>query len=187
MKRIPNLLTIFRGVATLAIIALFFSAVPDRYVYVYILFILAALSDFFDGALARRWGIVTDFGIVFDPLFDKILVLTLIVLVYPLGIVSPLILLILFLRDISTDALKNYLMSKGVMTPAVITAKYKTALQLLMLNFILLSLAWSQIPYMALLAEISGWAAVIFSLHSGGVYLNKFIAFTRGETTSSSQ
>ena len=178
-RHVPNAITIFRGVAALFIITLFLSFIKERFVAAYVLFICAALSDFLDGYLARRWKVVSDFGAVFDPLFDKLLVLSLIVLIYPFDIVPPAILLILLVRDVSTDALKNYMLSHGTVTPAIYTAKLKTASQFLMFNFALIALAWPQVPYMKLVATLTGFVAVFFSLWSGSVYLRRFIAFTR--------
>ncbi|OGG53548.1 CDP-diacylglycerol--glycerol-3-phosphate 3-phosphatidyltransferase [Candidatus Kaiserbacteria bacterium RIFCSPLOWO2_12_FULL_53_8] len=187
LNSIPNALTIFRGVATLLIVILFYSTFPERYIIAYSLFVLAALSDYFDGYLARRWKVISDFGVVCDPLFDKILVLTLIILLYASNIVAPFILLILFVRDITTDALKNYLLAQGILTPAIYSAKIKTAAQFLMLNFMLLALAFPFIPYMNTAATVFGVIAVIFSLWSAVFYVKRFIALTKKKTASSTQ
>ena len=186
-KNIPNALTLFRGLATLLIVVLLYSSLEERWAIAYVLFLLAALSDYLDGYLARRWGVTSDFGIVCDPLFDKVLVLTLILLLYTSNVVSPLILLILFVRDITTDALKNYLLAQGIFTPAIYSAKIKTVAQMVMLNFILLALAFPAIPWFPSAATLSGVVAMIFSLWSGGSYVKRFIALTRKKATSSIQ
>jgi len=178
-KQIPNLLTIFRGLAALAIIALFFVPTGWNFWAAYILFVLAAITDYLDGWLARKWNAVSDFGVVFDPLFDKILVLSLLLLIYPLRIVPPIIIILLFLRDISTDVMKNYLLARGKPTPAVKTAKIKTACQMGMLHFVLLALALPQTPYLQAIAIALGAIAVIFSLASGTAYTRRLIAFFR--------
>lgn len=176
---VPNILTIFRGVAAFLIIMLFLSFIKERLITAYVLFVFAAASDFFDGYLARRWKVTSDFGAVFDPLFDKILVLSLIVLVYPFDIVPPAILLILLVRDISTDALKNYMLAHGVVTPAIYTAKLKTTSQFLMFNFALIALAWPDVPYVKEVATLTGFVAVFFSLWSGSAYVQRFIDFSK--------
>jgi CDP-diacylglycerol---glycerol-3-phosphate 3-phosphatidyltransferase len=178
-KHLPNALTLFRGVATIAIVLLFF--VPDQrnFIAIYIFFLLAALSDYLDGYLARRWSATSNFGVIFDPLFDKLFVFTLIMLLFFSGIVHPLILLILMVRDVVTDVLKYYLLSRGILTPSVFSAKVKTAAQMLMLNFMLLTLAFPALPYMALAAKLSGVVAVIFSTWSGGWYVQRFFTLTR--------
>lgn len=184
---IPNALTLFRGVATIGIIGLFFVPVPWRFTAIFVLFILACLSDFLDGRLARKWGVVSDFGAVFDPLFDKVLILSLILLIFPFMLIHPFILLILFLRDLTTDVFKNYLLAHGTTTPAIMTAKVKTALQMLMLGLVLFHMAAPFIPYTLLVANIVGIFAVIFSLWSGYVYVRRGLSFMNRAATSSDQ
>ncbi|HWO07044.1 MAG TPA: CDP-diacylglycerol--glycerol-3-phosphate 3-phosphatidyltransferase [Candidatus Paceibacterota bacterium] len=184
---LPNVLTLFRGIATVAIIAVFLSPAPHAFVIAFVLFVFAAISDYLDGYLARRLGVTSEFGAVLDPLFDKVLVISLIVLIYPYDIVPAAVLFILIIRDITTDVLKNYLLKHGVVTPAIYSAKLKTAAQLLMLNFALIALAWPHVPHMALAASATGIAAAAFSLWSGGIYVCRFIAFTSGALKSSTQ
>ena len=176
-KSIPNYLTMFRGVASLIIIVLFFLEFSNKYLIIYILFILAALSDYFDGYLARKWKVITSFGIVFDPLFDKVLVLSLLMLLFPYGIVPGIILIILFLRDITTDAFKNYLLAHQIKTPAIKIAKYKTACQMIMINFMLLYINFYNTKELKTLSLVFGILAVIFSLWSGWIYFKRFWKF----------
>jgi len=182
---IPNALTLFRGVALLGIVALFYSTVEERYVMAYLLFVLAALSDYVDGKLARAWKLESDFGAIFDPLFDKILILSLFIVLVPYSIIHPVIFVILLVRDISTDALRNFLLSRGVVVPAIYTAKLKTVFQMLMVNFALLAVAFPLFTIFVSIAQILGIVAVFFSLWSGSVYVRRFIEFTRKETASS--
>lgn len=178
-KHIPNALTLLRAVGTIGIAILLLSSLENKYLYAYALFIFTALTDFFDGRLARRWGTVSDFGIIFDPLFDKLLVLTLFMLLFPFDIVHPAILLILFMRDIVTDAMRNYLLSRGVVSPAIMTSKLKTVFQMIMINFMLLFLAFPLLPYTQEAAVLSGVIAIALSLWSGGIYTRDLIRFSK--------
>lgn len=180
---IPNVLTLFRGVAAIVIVVLFL--IPHQYsIAIYWLFVLSALTDFFDGYLARKWKVVSDFGVVFDPLFDKILVLSLIFLIYPLNIVWGVFLIILFIRDITTDVFKNYLLAHGVKTPAIYSAKIKTTMQMLMLHFALLYLIFP-VAALSITANVCAGIATIFSLYSGGIYARRFILFMKKSSASS--
>jgi CDP-diacylglycerol--glycerol-3-phosphate 3-phosphatidyltransferase len=182
---IPNILTLLRGVAALVIFVLFF--VPGQHVVaIYWLFLFAVLTDYPDGYLARRWGTVSDFGVVFDPLCDKVLVLGLILLIFPLYIVWAPLLLILFLRDIVTDVFKNYLLSHGVKTPAVYSAKLKTTMQMAMLHFVLLYIIFP-FALIGVIANICAIAATVFSLYSGAIYTRRFINFMMRPNISSSK
>ena len=184
-RQLPNALTLMRGALTLAIALCFFIPFPDRYILAYALFLVAAMSDYVDGVLARRWHVTSDFGAIFDPLFDKILVLSLFILVAPFMIVHPAILVVLLVRDITTDAMRNFQLAKGAVVPAVYSAKWKTVMQLVMLNFILLAIAIPGTAAIAVAAQISGVIAAVLSLWSGAIYTNRFIAFTRANTASS--
>lgn len=183
MKRsLPNILTLARGLGALAIIALFLSGWEQRYAAAYVFFVVSALTDHLDGRLARKWNVVSAFGIVFDPLFDKILVLSLLILIYPLNIIHPAFIMILFIRDLSTDVMKNYLLSNGIKTPAILTAKLKTATQMAMLHFVLLFLVFPKLAFLERIADGFSLFAVLFSLWSGGVYLGKLVDFMKKDT-----
>ena len=127
----------------------------------------------------RRWNVVSDFGIVFDPLFDKLLVLTLILLIYPTHVVWSAILIILFVRDLTTDVFKNYLLAHGIKTPAINSAKWKTAMQMVMINFVLLYLTFPQATYLVPIGNAAGVVAAVLSLWSGWIYTRKFWLFLR--------
>ena len=184
-RQVPNALTLMRGFLTLAIALCFFIPFPDRYTLAYALFLIAAISDYVDGVLARRWHVTSDFGAIFDPLFDKILVLSLFILVTPFMIVHPGILIILLIRDITTDAMRNFQLARGAVVPAVHVAKWKTVMQMVMLNFILLAIAIPGVTALSVAAQVSGVIAVILSLWSGAIYTKRFIAFARANTASS--
>ena len=81
---VPNALTILRGWLTAVMVFLFFLPITDKYLLILILFVTACLTDFLDGRLARRWQIVASFGKIFDPLFDKVLTISLYFLLVPL-------------------------------------------------------------------------------------------------------
>lgn len=182
-QHIPNVLTLSRGVAALAIMVLFL--LPTLHmVAVYWLFIFAIITDNLDGRLARRWNAKSDFGVVFDPLCDKILVLSLILLIYPFHIVWAPLLVILFVRDIVTDVFKNYLLAHGVKTPAIYSAQVKTTMQMFMLHFVLVYMIFP-FALLAVIANIFGVAATVFSLYSGTIYVNRFIRFMKKSSVSS--
>jgi CDP-diacylglycerol---glycerol-3-phosphate 3-phosphatidyltransferase len=169
-RNLPNIITISRGLLTVLMAAIWLSDLDNKYLFVLIIFWLAAISDFFDGWLARKLKSVSPLGSVLDPLFDKILTFTLFLLVFEFAIVPKWMIIVLFLRDIVIDALRSYQYSRGISMPAIMTAKLKTNCQFLMLNFIVLVLAFPAWPYFAPLAYWFGSLAVAFSLWSGTVY-----------------
>ncbi len=185
--QVPNALTLLRGIIAACIAMLLLSSYESRFIAAYVLFVIAAASDYWDGVLARRWRITSDMGAILDPLFDKILVLSLFVLLAPHNIVHPLLFVILLVRDISTDALRNYLLSKGVVVAAIYTAKLKTVAQMAMLHFVLLALALPEIPAFVSIAQVLAVIAVALSLWSGAAYVSRFMAFMKKDAMSSTK
>jgi len=98
-----------------------------KYVIAGVLFIIASLTDFIDGKVARKYNMVTDFGKMIDAISDKILTNTLIVVLACDGLVSPIIAVIIIGRDIIVDSIKMLIGNKGKAVAAIGVAKYKTA------------------------------------------------------------
>ena len=98
-----------------------------RYVISCILFIIASLTDFIDGKVARKYNMVTDFGKMIDAISDKLLTNTLIVVLACENMVDPIIAVIIIGRDIIVDSIKMLIGNKGKAVAAIPIAKYKTA------------------------------------------------------------
>lgn len=155
--KIPNLLTCFRVVAVLA--ALFVTAFFPAYRHaVFWLFVLASLTDFFDGYLARKWHAVSPLGTMLDPIADKLLVA--VVLIYllkftsaPVGAVA-----IIICREIYIAGLREFLALRHITLPVSRGGKWKTALQLIALTLLLLSVTYPT-PYMLVASQylLSAW------------------------------
>ena len=98
-----------------------------RYIIAGVLFIVASLTDFIDGKVARKYNMVTDFGKMIDAISDKILTNTLIVVLACDNMVHPVIAVIIIARDIIVDSIKMLVGNKGKAVAAIGVAKYKTA------------------------------------------------------------
>ena len=98
-----------------------------KYIIAGILFIIASLTDFIDGHVARKYNMVTDFGKMLDAICDKILTNTLIVVLACENMVHPVIAVIIIGRDIIVDSIKMLIGNKGKAVAAIGVAKYKTA------------------------------------------------------------
>ena len=151
MKHIPNLLTVLRLILSLAMFAAFvivtYSGLP-KYAealvrFAVAAFIIAAVTDFFDGWLARRWGVVSVAGAILDPIADKILVcggiLVLIGSGLPLAIVPGGIILF---REFAVSALREVLAPRGIKLPVTFLAKAKTTLQLVAITALMIIWYW---------------------------------------------
>ena len=151
MKHIPNLLTVLRLVLSVAMFAAFvwFAAgAPERYAepliyFILFAFVVAAVTDFFDGWLARRWQVVSVVGAILDPIADKILVCG--ALLGLIAIRAPYALLfggIILFREFSVSALREVLAPRGIKLPVTFLAKIKTTLQLVAIAAMLIIWFW---------------------------------------------
>lgn len=142
---LPNKITMSRIILTIVIITImlfpFESAglelpklfvneslvIDSKYIVVGILFIIASLTDFIDGRLARKRNLVTDFGKMIDAIADKVLVNTVLVILASSGFISPIVPVVIIFRDTIVDSIKMVAGSKGNVVAASKTGKYKTA------------------------------------------------------------
>jgi len=98
-----------------------------KYIIAGIIFVIASLTDFFDGYVARKYNMVTDFGKMVDAISDKLLTNTVLVILACDGMVSPIIAVVIIARDIVVDTIKMLIGNKGKAVAAIKIAKYKTA------------------------------------------------------------
>ena len=135
---LPNVLTLARVLAVPVLMGVL-SAGAD--VSALVLFVVAAVTDFFDGALARRWNQVTQFGQFVDPLADKLLLLGVLVVLQDLGRVSVWIVFLLLSRELAVTTLRVLAMGKGLVVAAGPLGKAKTATQMVGLGALILDRA----------------------------------------------
>ena len=183
MKYVPNALTIGRIVVTPILLALLFWDTLAGQGGALVLFILAAISDYFDGKLARSLGAHSRLGQFLDPMADKVLVLgTFTALAFLIPQVVPWwAVALIALRDVIVTALRMWAESKGRTLRTIPMAKTKTTLQLVFLIGILVMLTARHLP--GILAEIAVWvlqsvipfillmAVVTLTLYTGLWYL----------------
>jgi CDP-diacylglycerol--glycerol-3-phosphate 3-phosphatidyltransferase len=94
------------------------------------LFVLAALTDFVDGYLARRWGQITVFGKLMDPMADKLLVLGCLLMLLNAGLVSPWLVFVLLGRELAVTSLRLLAAADGLVLAARPLGKQKTVFQM---------------------------------------------------------
>lgn len=98
-----------------------------KYIIAGALFIIASITDFIDGKVARKYNMVTDYGKMLDAISDKLLTNTLIIILACENMVSPIIAVIIIGRDIIVDSIKMLIGNKGKVVAAIGVAKLKTA------------------------------------------------------------
>ena len=145
-----------------------------------IIFIIAALTDFFDGKIARKYNIVTDFGKLVDAIADKVLVNSTLIILSALGDVPAIITVIIIARDAITDSIKMLAASKGKVVAAIKTGKWKTAFLMVGISLTL----FGNIPFVFIGARVNElllWVAAILSIVSAVEYytMNKKLIDTK--------
>jgi len=101
--------------------------VEVKYLIAGVLFIIASVTDFIDGHIARKYNLITDFGKMIDAIADKVLVNSVLIILASLGFISAVIPVVIIFRDTVVDSIKMIAGSKGNVVAAIKTGKYKTA------------------------------------------------------------
>lgn len=135
---IPNQLTILRILLTPVFLLYFLRETPQDQLVASIIFGIAALTDWYDGWFARRFGVITRWGQFMDPLADKLLVSSALLVFAYMHYVKWWMVIIIVFRDFMVTFIRIYALSRGKPIVTHIVAKWKTALQMLTIFFILL-------------------------------------------------
>ncbi len=152
--------------------------VEIKYFIAAFIFAIGSLTDFIDGFIARRYNQVTDLGKFLDPIADKLLVNTTVIILIYSGLLSPLIGIIFIGRDTIVDVIRMIVSAKGKVLAASKFGKLKTVFQMLGITMVL----FYNFPFEGMGIPVSSiliYAAVFFSVFSGVdyYYLNKEYIF----------
>ena len=169
----PNTLTLFRiaAVPIIVILMLFPNRVTTFLAAIF--FSAAAITDYFDGYLARKFSLVSNLGKVMDPVADKLLVSSAFIMLTSLGWVPAWMVCIIIGREIAVTGLRNIIAGKGEDVSASNLGKYKTGFQIAAAIPLLI-----HYPFLGLDAAAIGrfflWGALVFTIWSGVDYFVKF-------------
>lgn len=184
---LPNMLTLARIAAIPVVMLLIWNGDRANCVYAGWLYAAATITDFFDGWLARRQGLVTVMGKFLDPLADKLIVMAMLVLLVGLNRIPGWIVVILLAREMTINGLRAIASSEGLVIAADTLGKYKTAFQMMGVLFLVIhypapvQLAWlpGTEPTWIDFNLAGFWVLVIslvFSIWSMFVYFRRFFA-----------
>ena len=135
---LPNKLSIARAVCIPVIVILLYLEDPACRIVAGILFILACLTDFLDGRIARKRNLVTDFGKFIDPVADKLLVLTTLIMLVHRGMMPAWVVIVVLCRELSVDGLRMVAVTQGKVIAAGPLGKWKTACQMVLISIMLI-------------------------------------------------
>jgi CDP-diacylglycerol--glycerol-3-phosphate 3-phosphatidyltransferase len=184
---VPNKLTVSRFVLTFAFLAIFCCQWPKKFYETIALglFSVASLTDYFDGKIARRDNLITNFGTLMDPLIDKIMVCSAFIAFVDCGWIKAWMAIIVVARELAITGLRLLAASKNLVLGAERFGKHKTISQIVAIVSLLvlhsyyqwgrlgsifaLNIIWG--PWVTWFAPLSLWLAVILTLTSGLIYL----------------
>jgi CDP-diacylglycerol--glycerol-3-phosphate 3-phosphatidyltransferase len=177
MSNLPNILTVFRIVLIPVLVVLLTDPDPTASVLAALTFFLACLSDFFDGYLARRWGISTTFGKLLDPLADKLIVAAALIMLSGMDrdpTVPAWMTAVIIGREIAVTGLRAVALGQGYVVGAEELGKYKMIFQMFALHGLLLHYDFLGVDW-----HLGGmyflWISLVISLWSGIDYHVKVI------------
>ncbi len=175
---LPNKLTVFRVILipffVLFLLADIFGPLDDWIALV--IFVVAALTDLFDGKIARKYNLVTNFGKFMDPLADKLLVCSALVCLVDQHILPSWAVILIIAREFAISAFRLIASDNGVVIAASYWGKFKTVSQM-----ILIVLAILNVPQLSVLTTVFLWIAVILTVVSLVDYLIKNKAVLGGD------
>jgi CDP-diacylglycerol--glycerol-3-phosphate 3-phosphatidyltransferase len=169
---LPTALTLSR----IVVIPFFVLSVYNHPIIGALVFSIASITDFLDGYLARRSGQITKFGIIMDPLADKFLVISALIVLVDMERLSAAMAIILIVREFLVTGLRVVALSKDIVIPAEMGGKLKTGAQITaILCLILMGSIIDKLPLdLYDIGIVFIWIALILSVTSGVQYTLSF-------------
>ena len=171
---LPNLLTYARILMVPAVVGAFYLEGDTANWIALGIFIVAGITDFLDGYLARAWEQQSSLGRMLDPIADKLLVAAVLLMLVSTGAIggwSVWAAIVILCREILVSGLREFLASVRVSVPVTHLAKWKTAIQMIAIGFLLAGSAGDKIlPYTTEIGIGLLWMAAILTLYTGYDY-----------------
>ena len=144
-----------------------------------VIFIAAALTDWLDGSMARRWNQVTRLGTLLDPVADKLLVAAALVSLVQVDVIGAWVALVIIGRELAVTGLRGVALSMGAVVPASRLGKAKTVSQYVAITILILERGVPEefVPF-HLLSLVALWVALSLTVLSGADYFYRFFTST---------
>jgi len=168
---LPNALTLFRIFLVPFLVVVLLTKFSGREYAGLAIFLLAAITDFFDGYFARRYNKITKLGALLDPMADKLLMSAAFISLVELGIARAWMIVIIIGREFAVDGLRSIAAQQGVVIAASPLGKTKTVSQVVAISLLILSYQLGEFKFMS---ELALWVVMVFALISAVDYFIKF-------------
>jgi len=186
IKYIPNILTMLRVVLVPVFVWFFFFApVTNSLMWSAVIFVIAEITDYLDGKIARKYNVISNFGKVMDPLADKLLTGAALIgiAVPPFQLISIGAVFIIIFREVAVSILRQVYVKRKIYLPANNWGKIKTVTQMAGLTFVIIYLALTQVENSTIymLIYYYFWLVALITAFSGINYFIPLILPKSGE------
>lgn len=172
---LPNFLTLVRILLIPVFVVIFLAPTPDRSLIAAVIFTVAAVTDLLDGYIARRTGQVTKLGKLLDPLADKLLVLSALILLVNIDRVSAVVALLIIARELAVTGIRAIAAGERLIIAAEVTGKYKMALQVIAIVLLILEgTGLAELGNLHLAGTGTLYLSLVLGYISGGQYVWSF-------------
>ena len=172
---LPNFITFTRILLIPVFVVLFVTPTPNRSLTAALVFVVAAVTDLLDGYLARRNGQVTTLGKLLDPIADKLLVLSALILLVNVDRVSALVAILIIAREVAVTGVRAIAAGEGMVIASETTGKYKMALQVVAIVLLILEGTFmSDFGNLHLAGIVTLYLSLVLGYVSGGHYVWSF-------------
>ncbi|MBY0247352.1 MAG: CDP-diacylglycerol--glycerol-3-phosphate 3-phosphatidyltransferase [Nitrospiraceae bacterium] len=172
---LPNFLTLVRILLIPVFVVIFLAPTPDRSLLAAVIFTVAAVTDLLDGYIARRTGQVTKLGKLLDPLADKLLVLSALILLVNIDRVSAVVALLIIARELAVTGIRAIAAGERLIIAAEVTGKYKMALQVIAIVLLILEgTGLAELGNLHLAGTGTLYLSLMLGYISGGQYVWSF-------------
>ncbi len=172
---LPNVLTLVRILLIPVFVMLLIDPTPDRALSAAIVFVVAAVTDLLDGYVARKTGQITKLGRLLDPIADKLLVLSALILLVQVDRVSALVAILIIAREVAVTGIRAIAATEGLIMSAEVTGKYKMALQVIAIVLLVLEgTVVETIGNLHLAGIVTLYLSLILGYVSGAQYVWNF-------------
>lgn len=182
---LPNLLTFARIALTPVFVAAFWLEMPVGRWVVLGIFLIAAITDYADGWVARRRNVESRLGQMLDPIADKLLIASaLVMLVYMDDIRGWVIIpaLVILAREILVSGMREFLATISVQVPVSSISKFKTVLQVVAISMLIVAPAIEHVwGWMHRAGILTLWAAAVLTIYTGFSYVQANLSHVSGE------
>ena len=168
---LPNALTLFRIFLVPFLVVVLLTKFSGSEYAGLTIFLVAAITDFFDGYVARRYNKMTKLGALLDPMADKLLMSAAFISLVELNLARAWMIVIIIGREFAVDSLRSIAAQQGVTIAASPLGKTKTVSQVIAVSLLILSYELGEYKF---IAELSLWVVMLFALVSAIDYFIKF-------------